>query len=193
MSGSGRKSHYRKSVTDQFLNGFPLPTENEKVVRTLNSRGTNIFEVSTTLSSFLGYEVKQVELDDGSTELALLPNKFKKLIWIKRGDFLIVSNTCGEALEPASSVADGCNPKVKFLINHILSREQVKHVKTSGMWYAMNNVPKIIIIIRPESFRIVESKDLRRDVDVMPDYDSMEEYEEDEEEETDKMGNTIIP
>lgn len=50
MSGSGRKSHYRKSVTDQFLNGFPLPTENEKVVRMLNSRGTNIFEVICSLA-----------------------------------------------------------------------------------------------------------------------------------------------
>ena len=45
MSGSGRKTHYRKSVTEEFLNGLPVPEENEVVCRTHGSRGTNIFEV----------------------------------------------------------------------------------------------------------------------------------------------------
>jgi hypothetical protein len=45
MSGSGRKTHYRKSVTEEFLNGLPVPEENEVICRNHSSRGTNIFEV----------------------------------------------------------------------------------------------------------------------------------------------------
>ena len=45
MSGSGRKSQYRKSVTDEYLNGFPLPEEGDALARVNSSRGTNIFEV----------------------------------------------------------------------------------------------------------------------------------------------------
>ena len=49
MSGSGRKTHYRKSVTEEFLNGLPLPGEGEVLCKTHSSRGTNIFEVSVRM------------------------------------------------------------------------------------------------------------------------------------------------
>jgi hypothetical protein len=51
MSGSGRKTHYRKSVTEEFLHGLPVPEENEVICKTHSSRGTNIFEVLPYVSS----------------------------------------------------------------------------------------------------------------------------------------------
>ena len=79
MSGAGRKSGYRKSVTDGFLNELPLPEEGKSAVAQVGApRGSNVFEVL---------------LPDGSQSLALMPNKFKKLIWVKRNDFVIVSTT----------------------------------------------------------------------------------------------------
>jgi hypothetical protein len=51
MSGSGRKSAYRKGVTDSFLNDFPEPEDGKTMVaRVRASRGTNIFEVSLSCS-----------------------------------------------------------------------------------------------------------------------------------------------
>lgn len=38
----------------------------------------------------------EVELDDGAQSLALLPTRFRKLIWVKRGDYLLVSSSAGD-------------------------------------------------------------------------------------------------
>lgn len=70
MSGSGRKSAYRKGVTKKVLYDAPEPKENEQVVRVVGLRGSNLFEVADAL---------------GGRSLTMLPTKFRKLIWIKRG------------------------------------------------------------------------------------------------------------
>lgn len=58
MSGSGRKSAYRKGVTKRVLYGDPEPKENELIVRVTGLRGSNLFEVrlreTTTFSSRSG-------------------------------------------------------------------------------------------------------------------------------------------
>ncbi len=72
----------------------------------------------------------QVLLDDGAEEsLALLPTKFRKLIWVKRGDFLIVAGASHDFLTAA-----GDRGKVRFMVEHILYKEQVKHLKAEGLW-----------------------------------------------------------
>ena len=68
MSGAGRKSGYRKGVTDSFLNDYPLPEEGiSQIVKVKGVRGSN-----------------QIEIIDanGQESLALLPNKFRKLIYL---------------------------------------------------------------------------------------------------------------
>lgn len=47
MSGTGRKSAYRKSVTEEVLNSFPEPDlgAGERVARVVQSRGGNILQV----------------------------------------------------------------------------------------------------------------------------------------------------
>lgn len=46
MSGSGRKTTYRKGVTKRVLYGDPEPKEHEQIVRVVALRGSNLFEVS---------------------------------------------------------------------------------------------------------------------------------------------------
>lgn len=46
MSGSGRKSSYRKTITDSVLYGDPEPGENESIVKVVSLKGSNLMEVS---------------------------------------------------------------------------------------------------------------------------------------------------
>ena len=55
-------------------------------------------------------------------ELAILPNKFKSLIWVKRNDFVIVERVTDE------------ETKVKYSIRYILNKQQIKHLRNQGKW-----------------------------------------------------------
>jgi hypothetical protein len=66
MSGAGRKGAYRKGVTEEVINGTPLPEENEFVAQVKAPRGGNVIEILC---------------GDGSEGLAILPAKFRKLLW----------------------------------------------------------------------------------------------------------------
>ena len=66
MSGAGRKGAYRKGVTEEVINGTPLPEENEFVALVKAPRGGNVIEIVW---------------GDGPEGLAILPAKFRKLLW----------------------------------------------------------------------------------------------------------------
>jgi hypothetical protein len=46
--------------------------------------------------AYRGSNVIEVQLPDGEESLAILPTRFRKLIWVKRGDYLLVSSSSGE-------------------------------------------------------------------------------------------------
>ena len=81
MAGVKRRTSYRKTVTDDVLYGVPELPEGHRVAVLLRSHGGNLLEVRT---------------DAGDEGIALLPTKYRKLIWIKRGDHLGVP---GDPLE----------------------------------------------------------------------------------------------
>ncbi|TYZ61666.1 hypothetical protein PybrP1_010665 [[Pythium] brassicae (nom. inval.)] len=114
MSGSGRKSAYRKGVTDKVLYDAPEPKENEQIVRVVGLRGGNLFEVADAL---------------GTRSLTLLPAKFRKLIWIKRGDFLIVASS-----DEAATGKKKKKTAVSSNVEHILYKDQIKHLKSANLW-----------------------------------------------------------
>mmetsp|Transcript_33145 Transcript_33145/g.55757 ORF Transcript_33145/g.55757 Transcript_33145/m.55757 type:complete len:164 (-) Transcript_33145:1467-1958(-) len=161
MSGSGRKSHYRKSVTESFLNEDRVPEEHEEIVTVLGNRGNSLFEVQS---------------ESGGKILASLPKKFNKLIWIKTGDYVIVEG--GDM--GGSSGASGCT------INHILNKANIKYLKAQGLWPSSfseesksdNTVGSIA------AFQNFDMPDDDADVDD-------EECCEEDEPKLDKMGNTI--
>ena len=101
-------SRNRKHVTEQVLHGFPEPKENESIVRVTATRGTNQLEV---------------EYPNRVKTLAMIPMKFNKLVWTKRGDYVIIST---------SHVSN--RGKIKGLVKHVLFERHIKHLQEIGVW-----------------------------------------------------------
>ena len=62
-----------------------------------------------------------IEADEKTSYLVSMPTKFRKNVWIKRGDYCIV-----EPIEEGD--------KVKAEIVQILYKEQIKFIKEQGLW-----------------------------------------------------------
>ncbi|XP_051710838.1 probable RNA-binding protein EIF1AD isoform X3 [Oryctolagus cuniculus] len=65
----------RKHVVKELLGEPVVPSEQQQIVRVLRTPGNNLHEVETA---------------QGQRFLVSMPSKYRKNIWIKRGDFLIV-------------------------------------------------------------------------------------------------------
>jgi len=65
-------SRSRKHVQSQILNEYPEPEPNQSIVRVVQTRGTNQIEA---------------EYPNGERILVMLPTKFNKLVWTKKGTF----------------------------------------------------------------------------------------------------------
>lgn len=96
----------RKHVVKEVMEDFVVPTERQQIVRVLGTPGNNLHEVET---------------GDGKKFLVSMPTKFRKNIWIKRGDFLIVD-----------PIEEG--EKVKAEIAFILYKDHVRYLKKEGYW-----------------------------------------------------------
>jgi probable RNA-binding protein EIF1AD len=116
MSGSKRKSSYRKNITQRYeLDELELE-ENSVVAKIVTNRGSGLFEITLP-----GNE---------SLCIAMLPNKFRNLIWIKRNDYVIVE--CNLNLSQVSSISVR-NP---FEIKHILNKNHIKNLMKKKLWPA---------------------------------------------------------
>ncbi|KAH9509160.1 putative RNA-binding protein eif1ad [Bulinus truncatus] len=102
MSATTKKKH----VTKEVLEEFPLPHGNRQVVKVTAAKGNNLHEVVDA---------------EGETFLVSMPTKFRKHVWIKRGDYIMV--------EPIDE-----GDKVKAEITHILFKDQIKHIQENGLW-----------------------------------------------------------
>lgn len=100
------KATKRKYVRREAVEDEVKPTEDQMIVKVTCGRGNNLHEVETC---------------EGSKFLVSMPTKFRKSVWIKRGDFVVV--------EP---IAEGV--KVKAEIVHILYSMQIKSLKEQDMW-----------------------------------------------------------
>ena len=132
MAGSGRRTQYRKHLTDAVINDLPEPDERigRRVGLVVGTRGGNMFDVvvapllSTTatlttnavISKTLDHnrtskDIDKVPLNSTTNndndinnrlipssiqtirrtpQLAFLPSKFRKLIWIKEKEFVLI-------------------------------------------------------------------------------------------------------
>lgn len=98
----------RKHVMKEMLaDDFEHPTTDQQIARILASRGNNLHEVepADTIESFL----------------VSMPTKFRKNVWIKRGDFVVVQ-----------SIDEG--DKVKAEIVRILTPQHIKEFTKDGVW-----------------------------------------------------------
>ncbi|XP_044254911.1 probable RNA-binding protein EIF1AD [Tribolium madens] len=103
MSRKTKRKHVFKEALDDDLS---LPTENQTIVRILSTKGNNLHEVLAP---------------NQSTYLVSMPTKFRKNIWVKRGNYVLV--------EPISE-----GDKVKAEIVRILTNEHIKCYKEDNVW-----------------------------------------------------------
>jgi probable RNA-binding protein EIF1AD len=138
MAGVGRRTHYRKHLTDSVLNDFPVPMETERVAKVVATRGGNHFEILLASND---------PSDGRKSVLAMLPTKFRKLVWLKRNDFVIVDtgevddvtedNTGNDAdadSVAASVAAAAAVTGIRYIISHILYKDQVRNLQVKGLW-----------------------------------------------------------
>nr|XP_054509542.1 probable RNA-binding protein EIF1AD [Agelaius phoeniceus] len=96
----------RKHVVRELLEERVQPAEGQSVVRVLGTPGNNLHEVETA---------------EGTRFLASMPPRFRKHIWIKRGDFLLVD-----------PILEGS--KVKAEISLVLLPPHVRSLQRQGLW-----------------------------------------------------------
>jgi len=105
----------------------------------------------------------EVKTQTGETFLVSMPTKFRKNVWIKRGDFVVVK-----------PIEEG--DKVKAEILTILYKEQIKYIKAENQW--------------PEGF---ESKIEDQEEGVEEEKEKGSDEEEDSEDDSDLFQNTNRP
>ena len=127
MAGLGRRTHYRKHLTDSVINDLPTPQEEERIAKVVATRGGNQFDVLLALSD----DAVVCTTAERNPRLCILPTKFRKLVFIKRGDYVIV-DVGGEANEPDQ--AGDKEGGVRCIVKHILYKDQIKHLKAEGLW-----------------------------------------------------------
>lgn len=102
--GGSKRNHVIKSALQEYAEP---PGEGECICKALGSRGSNKIDV---------------ELPDGHTALVILPARFHKKIWIRKGSFVIVK-----------AVRDDVEGDERFFtgeIVRVLLRDDVKYLKT---------------------------------------------------------------
>jgi len=114
------QSTKRKHVTKEVLDEFRLPQNNEKIVQIIAGRGNNLHEVYDPNCESASDVTLNQELG-ANKYLVSMPTKFRKNVWIKRGDYVVV--------EP---ILEG--DKVKAEIVQILYKEQIKYIKEQRLW-----------------------------------------------------------
>lgn len=98
----------RKHVMKEMLaDDFEHPTNNQQIAKVISSKGNNLHEVKPTIGE--------------EQFLASMPTKFRKNVWIKRGDFVII-----EPIEEGD--------KVKAEIVRILTPQHIKEFTKDGIW-----------------------------------------------------------
>ncbi|KAM6435391.1 putative RNA-binding protein EIF1AD isoform 1-T2 [Liasis olivaceus] len=102
MSQATKRKHVVKEVLEEYV----VPSERQQIVRVLGTPGNNLHEVETA---------------EGKRFLVSMPTKFRKNIWIKRGDFLLVD-----------PIEEG--EKVKAEISFVLYKDHVRYLKKEGYW-----------------------------------------------------------
>ena len=168
MSGAGRKSGYRKSVTDSYANDLPIPSNSEIIGRVKGCIGGNMFDIEFPLSSS-HYK---------ASSSVVLPSKFRKVIWVKRGDYVIVdvgnnNNNNNNNNDNNDNNNDNNNndddDKCHYMIKHILNKDQIKHIKSINLWP--------VEFDNDDGKRSKEGQGYGNDNDIMPGYEEAEEEE----------------
>jgi len=103
-------SHSRKHLKEEVWT-IPKLEENQKIVKINEVRGNNC----------------EVEYPNGTKIVCLIPAKFRKAVWIKRGSYAII-----DPLKEQDQFAQ--NSKIKGMLAHLILREQLKDMIQVDYW-----------------------------------------------------------
>lgn len=104
MSVTTKKKHVERELYEDFS----LPEEHQSIVRVVRPRGNNLHQVTTP---------------GGEEFLASMPHKFRKHVWIKRGDYVVTE-----------SIPEG--NKVRAEIVRILMKDHIRYIVQNNKWPA---------------------------------------------------------
>lgn len=105
MSRVTKLKHLQREL---YSDDLSLPTEKQQIVRIVSSKGNNLHEVESSEPAEANF-------------LVTMPTKYRKNVWIKRGDFVLV-----EPIEEGE--------KVKAEIVRILTIEDQKEYTKQLVW-----------------------------------------------------------
>lgn len=95
-------------MKEMLADDFEHPIENQQFARILASRGNNLHEAESSDPA-------------AGSFLVTMPTKFRRNVWIKRGDFVVVQ-----------PIDEG--DKVKAEIVRILTPQHIKEFSKDGIW-----------------------------------------------------------
>lgn len=104
MSVTTKKKHVERELYEDYS----LPEEHQSIVKVIRPRGNNLHQVTTP---------------DGEEFLVSMPHKFRKHVWIKRGDYVVT--------EP---IPEG--NKVRAEIVRILMKDHIRYIVQNNKWPA---------------------------------------------------------
>ncbi|XP_055987958.1 probable RNA-binding protein EIF1AD isoform X2 [Sorex fumeus] len=145
----------RKHVVKEVLGEHVVPTAHQQIVRVLRTPGNNLHEVETA---------------QGQRFLVSMPSKYRKNIWIKRGDFLIVD-----------PIEEG--EKVKAEISFVLCKDHVRSMQKDGLWQTQLELPAEPPASGDDSSSADDDTDLFINTNRLQYEESEEESDEEDEEE----------
>lgn len=105
MSVATKRKHVMRSVMAEDLE---IPASNQDIVRIRASVGNNLHEVET---------------ESNETYLVSMPSRFRKSVWVKRGDFILV--------EP---IPEG--DKVRAEMVRPVTSDYIRFLRDNGKWPA---------------------------------------------------------
>ena len=180
MAGLGRRTHYRKHLTDSVLYDLPEPNDYERIAKVVATRGGNQFDIILAAN----------DTDTNPKGLAILPTKFHKLVWVKRNDYVIVQTGIDQNQDEddegneeddqektiETSAANDPNEEtgIRFIISHILYKDQVKHLVSKGLWPSHDPEFSDDVVSDPNQEANDEAEESNDDGIVYNDYYDME-------------------
>ncbi|KAJ2756054.1 hypothetical protein GGH94_002656 [Coemansia aciculifera] len=113
-----------KYTEQEALDAQPEPTMESPVARVLGPRGQHLHEVAVARSLVTDEINRRLNGEDQSwfTTLVQLPPKFRSVVWVKRGSYVVVD------------LAEQLTDKIGGEIAMVLMPAQVKYLKQRKQW-----------------------------------------------------------
>ncbi|KAK6757484.1 hypothetical protein RB195_015359 [Necator americanus] len=139
----------RRYITNKVESEYYTPVDGDIIAQVRSARGNNLHEV---------------EDENGGMYVASMPSKFRKAVWIRRGQFVV--------LRP---IEEG--DKVKAEIEHVLDEENVLYIRSQNKW--PSRFEEQARLMTRDAKRGTKGDNAMIDDDMLPPSDS-DEYDEDE-------------